>query len=415
MQLNNNIYKHMKKSTIIILGILALLVIGYFFIKPKLENKKLEFTYTTIKKGDIEAIVSSTGTLEAINTVEVGTQISGTISKIYVDYNDKVSAGQLLAEMDLRLLQTNLLTSQANLAVNEARYKQAKEEFERNKVLYEEKVISEQQYNNSKYSYEQALSSKKASEASVKNIEVSMSYARITSPINGTITERTVEEGQTVAASFSTPRMFIIAEDLSKMQILADVDESDIGYIKDSMQVRFSVQTFSEVKFSGIVSQIRLQPIKINNVVNYQVVVDVDNKNGRLLPGMTANLEFILDTATNVLLINNSALRFRPNEAMLKDIKPILKEKAKRMLPDSIQQNFIEAILNEDTYTPVNFKHSLPSFINGFFHKDNTEKLDFKFIEIGITSGIESEIKRFLDETPLSEGDKVINSIKQTK
>lgn len=405
----------MKKSTIIILSIIALLVVGFFIIKPKLENKKLEFTYTTIKKGAIEAIVSSTGTLEAINTVEVGTQISGTISKIYVDYNDKVSAGQLLAEMDLRLLQTNLLTSQANLAVNEARFKQAKEEFERNKVLYKEKVISEQQYNNSKYTYEQALSSIKASEASVKNIEVSMSYARITSPINGTITERAVEEGQTVAASFTTPRMFIIAEDLSKMQILADVDESDIGYIKDSMQVRFTVQTFPEVKFYGIVSQIRLQPIKINNVVNYQVVVDVDNNNGVLLPGMTANLEFILDKAFNVLLINNSALRFRPNEAMLEEIKPILKEKAKQMLSDSLQQKFIEAIMNEYTYTPANFKNNLPPHINGFFYKDDTEKLDFKFIEIGITYGIESEIKKFLDEPSLREGDKIINSIKQKK
>ncbi|WNH07757.1 efflux RND transporter periplasmic adaptor subunit [Thalassobellus suaedae] len=405
----------MKKSTTIILGIITLLVIGYFFVKPKLENKKQEFTYTTIKKGDIEAIVSSTGTLEAINTVEVGTQISGTISKIYVDYNDKVNEGQLLAEMDLRLLQTNLLTAQANLAVNEARFKQAEEDFERNKVLYKEKVISEQQYNNSKYTYEQVLSSKKASEASVKNIEVSMSYARIKSPINGTIIERTVEEGQTVAASFATPRMFIIAEDLSKMQILADVDESDIGYIKDSMQVRFSVQTFPEVKFYGLVSQIRLQPIKINNVVNYQVVVDVDNKNGMLLPGMTTNLEFILDTAYNVLLINNSALRFRPNEAMLKDIKPVLKEKTKWLLVDSIRQNFIEAITNEETYTPANFKSNLPPHINGFFYKDETGKIDFKFIETGITSGLESEIKKFLDETPLREGDKIINSIKEKK
>ncbi len=221
----------MKKSTIIVLSVIALVVIGYFMFRPKLKSKKLEYTYTALKIGDVETVVSSTGTLEAINTVEVGTQISGTVSKIYVDYNDKVHAGQLLAEMDLRLLNTNLLTAKANLGVNEARLEQAQEEFERNQTLYEEKVISEQQFNNSKYAYQQALSTKKASEASVKNIEVSMSYARITSPISGTVTERTVEEGQTVAASFTTPRMFIIAEDLSKMQILADVDESDIGQI----------------------------------------------------------------------------------------------------------------------------------------------------------------------------------------
>ena len=405
----------MKKSTIIILSIIALLVLGYFIVKPKLENKKLEFTYTTINKGSLEALVSSTGTLEAINTVEVGTQLSGTISKIYVDYNDKVTAGQLLAEMDLRLLQTNLLTAQANLAVNEARFNQAKNDFERNKMLYNENVISEQQYTNSKYAYEQALSSQKSSEASVKNIEVNMSFARITSPINGTITERSVEEGQTVAASFATPRLFIIAEDLSKMQILADVDESDIGYIKDSMHVRFTVQTFPEMEFFGIVSQIRLQPIKINNVVNYQAVVDVDNKKGLLLPGMTATLEFVVNTAKDVLLINNSALRFRPTEAMLKEIKPRLIEKAKAFLPDSLQQKFNEDINNEDTYSPVNFKKELPSSFDGFFYKDENEKLDFQFIEIGIKSGLQSEIKRFLGGTSLKEGDKAINSVKSKK
>lgn len=405
----------MKKSTIIIFGIIALLLVGYFIVKPKLENKTLEFTYSTIKKGTLEALVSSTGTLEAINTVEVGTQLSGTISKIYVDYNNKVKAGQLLAEMDTRLLQTNLLTAQANLAVNEARLNQAEDEYERNKILFNENVISEQQFNNSKYAYEQALSGKKASEASVKNIKVNMSYARISSPIHGTITERTVEEGQTVAASFATPKLFIIAEDLSKMQILADVDESDIGYIKDSMQVRFTVQTFPEKEFHGIVSQIRLQPIKTNNVVNYQVVVNVNNKQGLLLPGMTTSLEFIINTAKNVFIINNSALRFRPNEAMLKEIKPRLIEKAKAILPDSLQQPFNDDINNEDTYTPANFKKKLPSKYDGFFYKDKNEKLNFQFIEIGIKSGLESEIKRFLGNTTWHEGDKAINSIKSKK
>lgn len=405
----------MKKSTIIILSIIALLVAGYFVMKHKKKNKKLEFTYTLIKEGGMESIVSSTGTLEAINTVEVGTQISGTISKIHVDYNDKVTAGQLLAEMDLRLMQTNLLTAQANLSVNQAMLNQANEEFERSKVLHKENVISEQQFSNSKYTYEQALSSKKAAEASVKNIQVTMSYARITSPTNGTIIERTVEEGQTVAASFATPRMFIIAEDLSKMQILADVDESDIGYIKDSMHVRFTVQTFPEIHFKGVVSQIRLQPIKINNVVNYQVVVDVDNKKGVLLPGMTTSLEFVVSTAKEVLLISNSALRFRPTEEMLKEIKPRLIEKVTAFLPDSLQHEIIKDLNNEESYTPANFKKELPSNYDGFFYKDKEGKLDFQFIEIGIKSGLESEIKRFMGGTALKEGDKVINSIKSSK
>ena len=405
----------MKKSIIIILIIVALLAAGYFFIKPGLESKKLEYTYTALKKGNIETIVSSTGTLEAINTVEVGTQISGTISKIYVDYNDKVKAGQLLAKMDLRLLNTNLVTAEANLGVSEAMFRQAEEEFERSKMLYNENVISEQQFTNAKYAYEQALSTKKASEASVENIKVNMSYAHIRSPINGTITERTVEEGQTVAASFTTPRMFIIAEDLSKMQILADVDESDIGYIQDNMYARFTVQTYPGKNFDGRVSQIRLQPIKISNLVNYQVVVDVNNEEGLLLPGMTANLEFITGAAKDVLLINNSALRFRPNEAMLKEIKPVLEDKATRILSDSLRQEFITAINDEEFYTPANFKKDLPAHIEGIFYIDEADKLNFKFIEIGLSSGLESEVKESLDETPLKEGDKAINSIKSKK
>lgn len=402
----------MKTSTKTIFAIVLLLIAGYFIVKPKLSNKKLEFTYTALKTGALEALVSSTGTLEAINTVEVGTQLSGTISQIYVDYNDQVTQGQLLAKMDTRLLETNLLTAQANLAVNEARYNQAHEEYERNKLLFKETVISEQQFNNSKYAYEQALSAKKASQASVKNIQVSMSFAHITSPIDGTITERAVEEGQTVAASFATPRLFIIAEDLSKMQILADVDESDIGFIRDSMPVRFTVQTYPEQEFLGKVSQIRLQPIKINNVVNYQVVVDVNNEKGLLLPGMTANLEFVVNTTKNALIINNSALRFRPTQTMLDAIKPRLIEKAEKFLADSSKQKFKAYVNNEEFYNPANFKNELPSNYDGFFYTNESGLLDFQFIEVGIKSGLESEIKRFMGGKTFKDGDKAINSIK---
>lgn len=405
----------MKKSTWIILGVIAVAIAGYFILKPKFTNKKLEYTYTSPEKGNIESNVSSTGTVEAINTVEVGTQISGTIKKIYVDYNDKVRAGQLLAEMDLKLLNTTLSNAQANLAVSEAQLNQAKDQYDRNKILFGQNVISEQEYLNSKYSYDQYVNAKDAARASVQNAKVNIRYAHITSPINGTITKRSVEEGQTVAASFSTPTMFIIAEDLSKMQILADVDESDIGYIKNGMQVRFTVQTFPEKEFYGTVSQIRLQPIEINDVVNYHVVVNIDNQKGLLLPGMTANLEFITATAKDVFLINNSVLRFRPNEAMLKEIKPVLEKNAAKMLPDPLKQKFHNAINNEALYTPASFKKSLPSNIDGFFYKNSEGKLDFKFIEIGIRTGLQSEIRRFLDGTELSEDIKAINGIKSNK
>ena len=402
----------MKKWRWIIFGVLCISAIVYFKIKPSLEAKNIEYTYTVLAKGNIEAIVSSTGTLEAINTVEVGTQISGTIKKIYVDYNDKVNAGQLLAEMDLNLLNTNLSSAQANLAVSEAQLNHAKDEFERDQKLYNLNIISEKEFKNSKYNFEQAESAKKAALAAVKNIQVSINYAHIKSPISGTVTERSVEEGQTVAASFATPKMFIIAEDLSKMQILADVDESDIGYIKNGMKARFTVQTYPEKVFVGQVSQIRMQPIKINNVVNYQVVIDVDNSEKFLLPGMTASISFIINEANNVMLINNSALRFRPSEYMLTEIKPKLLKDVNAYLPDTIKANFMGAINNPEVYTPSNFKKKLPTKIDGFFIKNESGQLIFKFIEIGIKTGLQSEIKSFLDSMPLNEDAQVINGIK---
>jgi HlyD family secretion protein len=403
-----------KYRWLFILLILLLAVIAYFYLKPKIEAKNIEYTHTVIKKGDIEATVSSTGTLEAINTVDVGTQISGTIAKIYVDFNDKVKAGQLLAEMDMSMLETRLQSAKADLAVSEARLDQAEDQYKRNKLLFEKEVISEQEFNNSKFNYQQAKSAREAARASLINTEVNIGFAKITSPINGVIIEKQVDEGQTVAASFATPTMFTIAEDLSKMQILADVDESDIGYIKDSMQVRFTIQTYPDAIFKGKVSQIRLQPIEINNVVHYKVVIAVDNQKGRLIPGMTANIEFITNKAQNVWLINNSALRFRPSQAMLEKIKPVLEESAKNSLPDSIQIKFVEALGNEELFTPSNYKKSLPARFDGFFYDDN-EKLDFKFIEVGIKVGLQSEIKSFPDGSDISDDMKVINGIKSKK
>ncbi len=400
----------------ILILILALAIIGYVYVRPTFIGKKQDFTYTTIQKGDIEANISSTGKLEAINTVEVGTQISGTISKIYVDFNDRVEAGQLLAEMDLKLLDASLQSAKANLAVSQVQLNQTEDKYKRDKMLFEKGVISEQEFNTSKFAYEQSLSALKASKASLTSTLVNIDYAKICSPINGIIIEKTVDEGQTVAASFATPTMFIIAEDLSKMQILADVDESDIGYITDSMQVRFTVQTFPDNVFYGVVSQIRLQPIEINNVVNYKVVIDVDNDGGLLIPGMTSSIEFITQSKKDIWLINNSALRFRPTESMLEEIKPVLEEKARELLPDSLAQSFLKAINDPELYTPISFKDALPTNISGFFYKNSSGKLDFMFIETGIRTGLQSEVKRFLDGSEISsENYKPINGIKTKK
>jgi HlyD family secretion protein len=383
----------------------------YIYVRPNVEARKMEYTFTKLKRGDIEYVISSTGTLEAINTIQVGTQISGTISKIYADYNDRVRAGELLAEIDIRLLEASLMNAQANLSVQSARLYQAEEEFNRNTALFARKVISEKEFRDSQHTYEQSLSSKRAAEAGVKSAEVNLGYASIKSPIAGTITERSVEAGQTVAASFTTPTLFIIAEDLSKMQILANVDESDIGYIQVGMRVRFSVQTYPEKKFHGTVSQIRLQPVNINNVVNYKVVVNVANEEGLLLPGMTANLDFISESAEDVVLINNSALRFRPNKLMAKLVKPILVQKA-TSLPDSLRESFLAAVANEESITNGGFRKVLPPKINGVFYLTKANKADFEFVKVGVTTGLQSEITSFLSSAGVPDDSKIINGIK---
>ncbi len=396
---------------LILLLVLAGGALYMFYFRPLWDASKTEYTYTVLKKGNIESNISCTGTLEAINTVQVGTQISGTVTKIHADYNDRVRAGQLLAEIDVRLLQSALTSAVANLSVMETRLSQTKEDFERNTALFDRKVITEKEFKDSKYLHEQALSNKKVAEAAVKSAEVNLHYARITSPINGTVTERSVEEGQTVAASFATPTLFIIAEDLSKMQILADVDESDIGYIHQGMDVRFTVQTYPGRNFSGTVSQIRLQPAKINNVVNYKVVVAVSNEDGLLLPGMTANMDFILEKAEDVLLLNNSALRFRPSQPLLEQLKPVIREKA-LTLPDSLSKVLIAAIENEEAYTEDGFRKYFPQKVKGLFYENGEGQVSFDLVEFGIATGLESEIVSFPAGPPLPAGSRIINGIK---
>lgn len=404
--------KYLKWSIVLLLITAA--AFYFFYLRPQQAAQKIKYTYTTLFKGNIESVISSTGTLEATNTVQVGTQISGTIKKLYVDYNDHVEAGQLLAEMDTKQLATTLGNARANLAMTESRLEQSKEEFERNKMLWQKKIITEKEYNDSHYAYEQALSNKNAANETVKSAEVNLGYARITSPINGTITERSVEEGRTVAASFATPTLFIIAENLSRMQILAAVDESDIGYIRIGMDVRFTVQTYPGRKFFGTVSQIRMEPVHINNVVNYKVVVQVNNEDRSLLPGMTANMDFISQSAKDVLIVNNSALRFHPDARMLKQLMPLLTEKTK-CLSDSTRSVFLTSVDNREAFTSGQFRKVLPLNTNIIFYESGKGEIGLDFIRLKIITGQESSIDSFLTGVPLNAGSKVINGIQSKK
>ena len=303
--------------------IVALMVTGatvWFFARNG-ETATRSYRFVTLEEGDLESVVSSTGTLDAVTTVQVGTQVSGIINKIYVDFNDDVKKGQLIAQLDTALLSNAVEEAQASIARNEAQLNQATLEYERTQRLFENQVVTEIEHNAAKYNYDVAVSNLKSAQVNLKRSQQNLDYATIYAPISGKVIERNVDVGQTVAASLSAPQLFLIANDLSKMQILASVDESDIGLIKEGMDARFTVQAYPDETFMGAVRQVRLQSSIQENVVNYTVVIDVANTDGRLLPGMTATVDFLIDTVVDVLKLSNAALRFSPTDDMMLEFR----------------------------------------------------------------------------------------------
>jgi len=297
---------------------IVLILAGFAFwrISPN-GGDGIGYRFATVERGDLEATVSSTGNLQARTTVQVGTQVSGQVSEIYADFNDRVQAGQLIARIDPTLLEQEVLSAEANLERSEADHVQQKREFERFQELFESRVVTEVEYNAAEYSFATATANLKAAQVNLDRARQNLRYSEIRAPIDGVVIERNVDVGQTVAASLSAPQLFLIAEDLSQMEILVSVDESDIGLIKEDQVVRFTVQAYAEETFQGSVRQVRLQSTITENVVNYTAVVEVNNDSGALLPGMTATVDFLVETATDVLLVTNAALRFRPSDEMM--------------------------------------------------------------------------------------------------
>jgi len=276
-------------------------------------------TYKTaaVQRTTLKSTVSATGALSAVRTVQVGTQVSGQIAQLYVDFNDKVHKGQLLARIDPTLQQQAVQDAQAQLEKAQAQLKQAQDEYNRNKQLLDARVITASEFGTvqSNFSVEQATV--KSAQIALDRAKQQLSYTNIYAPIDGVIVERNVDVGQTVAASLSAPQLFLIANDLSEMQILASVDESDIGSIKVGQPVSFTVQSYPNQTFTGQVNQVRLQSTTQDNVVNYTVVVGVKNPQSKLLPGMTATVAFTTASADNVLVVPNAALRIKPTPEML--------------------------------------------------------------------------------------------------
>jgi HlyD family secretion protein len=309
-----------RKPVLIAVIVLAVGAVGFWAWKKSSSSAEPTYRFATIERGDIEAAVSATGTLGAVTTVQVGTQVSGRIVELLVDFNDRVKKGQLIARIDPTLTEQAVRDAQAGVERSTAELEQRDREFKRNEQLFQRKVLTEVEFNNAKYQLDLAKASVKSAQVALDRARQNLSYTQIYAPIDGIVVERTVELGQTVVASMSTPQLFLIANDLSQMQILASVDESDIGSITDGQSVRFTVQAYPNEHFTGTVKQVRLQSKTTENVVNYTVVVLVGNSGGKLLPGMTATLDFLTGTATNALLVPNAALRFRPTEEMRAEV-----------------------------------------------------------------------------------------------
>ena len=293
---------------------------------------KVEFTYSTatVEVQDLTTSVTATGTIEPVTSVDVGTQVSGIVSKLYVDYNSVVKAGQVIAELDRTNLLSDLASAQANLKSAQSDLDYQKSNYERYKNLFDQGLISANDYDQARLSFVRAQQTVAQQQESVKRAKTNLSYATITSPIDGVVLSKEVEEGQTVASSFSTPTLFKIAQDLTNMRVIADVDEADIGEVKEGQRVSFTVDAYPNDTFDGCVTQVRQQATTESNVVTYQVVISAPNNDLKLKPGLTANVTIYTLEMKDVLAVSSKALRFKPTEAMLNDGETITDVEAKQ-------------------------------------------------------------------------------------
>jgi HlyD family secretion protein len=303
------------KITAVAVGVVMLAGTGWIYKRADGSEAPIYRT-ATIQRGSVKPTVSATGTLSAVKTIQVGTQVSGQVAAIYADYNLHVRKGQLLASIDPALQNQAVEEAQAQLERTLATMQQAEGDYARNKQLFEWKIITASEFSATQSNFSVQKATVKSAQIALERARQNLAYTKIYAPIDGVIVERNVDVGQTVAANFSTPQLFLIANDLSDMQILALVDESDIGAIKMGQPVEFTVQAYPNETFSGTVQQVRLQSKTQDNVVNYTAVVGVKNTAGKLLPGMTATVQFLTGDAQNVLIVPNSALRIRSTPAM---------------------------------------------------------------------------------------------------
>jgi HlyD family secretion protein len=436
----------MKKKIIfgiIVLVIITGVILGLTVFKDG-KNGQIRYRTEKIAKGDVEAVVTTSGAVNPITMVEVGSQVSGKIAKLNVDYNSKVEKGQILAELDLSPFETRVNQSQANylsalaslekakvtLDNLQKQYQRAQSLFEKNLISYEERDIAEANYLGAKTDLQRAEASVEQAKSQLESSKLDLSYAIIRSPIDGIVISRNMNVGQTVQASFQAPKIFEIANDLSKMQVECDVDEADVGRIQEGQKVRFTVDAFPNDSFNGVVQQVRYSPTVTSNVVTYTTIVAVDNPGMKLRPGMTATVTIITGEARDVLRVPNAALRFTP-PLPAEEIAKIMKEAGERMMA----QRKAEGGQEPRTQTPGSGSGQQPSQAAGtggaqrmmfpqgsgmsgqasgtrrrpsmVWYLDEHQKLNIAFIRPGVTDNTYTEILR----SDLKEGQEVIIGI----
>lgn len=300
--------------------ILLTIIAGVLLFVLRKKSKEVTVHSDLVARESLSQKVSATGTINPLQTVEVGTQVSGKISALYVDFNDRVKEGQVIARMDTRILLSTLKESEANLNQAEVQLIQAKREFDRVEGLLKNNAIATADYEIAKDNYQLARARYSSADLQLERNRTNLSFATITSPIDGVVISRKVDEGQTVAAAFATPAIYVIARDLKKMKIEASVDEADIGYVKAGQTATFTVDAFPDLVFEGKVEQVQLEPITLQNVVTYTVEILVDNPELKLMPGMTTNLEIIISSRENILTVPNGVFNFQMDEDLKKQL-----------------------------------------------------------------------------------------------
>ena len=302
--------------------VIVVIAVAAWALSGGKKEEEINFKEETVKTETLQNSVTATGTIEAVTSVTVGTQVSGIVNKLYVDYNSQVKKGQVIAELDKTNLLSELNTAKANLASATSNLSYQAANMNRYQTLYKKGLVSADEYENALLTYRQAKEQVASSKESVLKAQTNLGYATITSPIDGTVISKSVEEGQTVAASFNTPELFTIAKDLTNMQVVANVDEADIGGVKEGDRVTFTVDAYPDDTFEGTVKQVRLEATTTNNVVTYEVVISAPNTDLKLKPGLTANVTIYTQERSGVLAVANKALRFTPTkETVGKDMK----------------------------------------------------------------------------------------------